>query len=285
MKALIISGGGSRAAWASGVVKYLTQSGKKYDIITGISSGALCAGFLGQYENDIYGAEALVEFWKNINQKDIYKHWFPFGYLHALWKKSAYNSKPLWKMVEKEIKTQSLQLSGKKIAVGAVCLNNGEYKLFKENDDNFVKGMLASSAFPGAFCPVEIDGKLWVDGGVRHLTPIGSAIKMGATEMDIIITSKAKSKKGNNNDSTSTIPLVLRSLNVMRQEISEGDIETLRLYNELVKAGKCTDKKYIEYNLFRPKNHLVGNILEFDKSEINKNIILGYDDAKRILGG
>jgi predicted acylesterase/phospholipase RssA len=44
MKALVISGGGSKGAFAVGVLKYLFQEkGHEYDIISGTSTGALIA--------------------------------------------------------------------------------------------------------------------------------------------------------------------------------------------------------------------------------------------------
>lgn len=44
--------------------------------------------------------------------------------------------------------------------------------------------MLASSAFPSLFSPVEIDGKLLIDGGVVNNYPVDEVLKLGA---DIII--------------------------------------------------------------------------------------------------
>jgi NTE family protein len=46
------------------------------------------------------------------------------------------------------------------------------------------KALLASSAFPSIFAPVELDGKLLVDGGVSNNFPIDEIRKLGA---DIII--------------------------------------------------------------------------------------------------
>jgi NTE family protein len=46
------------------------------------------------------------------------------------------------------------------------------------------QAMLASSAFPTLFSPVEIDGRLLIDGGVSNNYPVEEIRKMGA---DIII--------------------------------------------------------------------------------------------------
>ena len=52
------------------------------------------------------------------------------------------------------------------------------------NKGNLAQAMIASSAFPSLFSPVEIDGKLLVDGGVANNYPIDEVRKLGA---DIII--------------------------------------------------------------------------------------------------
>ena len=44
-----------------------------------------------------------------------------------------------------------------------------------------LKPLLASSAMPGAFPPVEIDGRRYIDGGVVNNVPVAPALTMGAT--------------------------------------------------------------------------------------------------------
>ncbi|HAI41072.1 MAG TPA: patatin, partial [Maribacter sp.] len=47
MKALVISGGGSKGAFAGGVAQYLIQEeGRKYDIFVGTSTGSLLISHL-----------------------------------------------------------------------------------------------------------------------------------------------------------------------------------------------------------------------------------------------
>jgi predicted acylesterase/phospholipase RssA len=43
--------------------------------------------------------------------------------------------------------------------------------------------ILASAALPGVYPPVEIDGRLLIDGGIANNTPITTAINAGATEV------------------------------------------------------------------------------------------------------
>jgi NTE family protein len=51
-----------------------------------------------------------------------------------------------------------------------------------------VPAILASAALPGVFPPVEIGGRLLIDGGVVNNTPITHAIEAGATEVWVLST-------------------------------------------------------------------------------------------------
>ncbi len=90
--ALVLAGGGARAAYQAGVVCYLRELAPEipYPIITGVSAGAINAAFLAGHPGRD-GAEALVDCWRNINQDKVYQAessigvirrilpWMPFG--------------------------------------------------------------------------------------------------------------------------------------------------------------------------------------------------------------
>ena len=65
MKALVISGGGSKGAFAGGVAQYLIQEeGRKYDIFVGTSTGSLLISHLALGKLD-----KIKEIYSNVNQK------------------------------------------------------------------------------------------------------------------------------------------------------------------------------------------------------------------------
>lgn len=51
-----------------------------------------------------------------------------------------------------------------------------------------VPAIVASAALPGVFAPVEISGRVLIDGGVVNNTPIAHAIEAGATEVWVLST-------------------------------------------------------------------------------------------------
>ena len=74
MRALVISGGGSKGAFAGGVAQYLMEGlGKDYDMFVGTSTGSLLVSHLAL--NDI---GKLYDIFTNVQQHDIFSV-SPFG--------------------------------------------------------------------------------------------------------------------------------------------------------------------------------------------------------------
>lgn len=65
----------------------------------------------------------------------------------------------------------------------------GKAQYFENSDfqnDRGIQAVMASTAIPGVFPPVRIDDDIFVDGGVVDNTPLGPAIRMGATTIHVI---------------------------------------------------------------------------------------------------
>lgn len=281
-KALVMSGGGVKGAHTVGALRYLINDlNKQYDIICGVSVGALNAGCLSMYKKQYekQGFEYLFNFWQNLTVDKIYKRWFPFGKLHALWKQSVYNSQPLIDLIHNNIKLDKIRESEKNVAVGAISLTTGHYKLFTEKDDDFVDGVLASSSFPGGLKPIKIGNELFTDGGVKHITPLKAAIDFGATEVDMILCSP-QMDTDIYDENGNTISLVLRSISLMTDQIVEADLQIAQMYNKLVLCGARPDKRFVKINIIRPNKNLINDSLRFNNKEIVKMMELGYLDAK-----
>jgi len=67
------------------------------------------------------------------------------------------------------------------LAVVATNLSRGEKRVFREGDLH--SAIMASTASPGIFEPVEIDGDLYVDGGLAASVDLATAMAMGAEEI------------------------------------------------------------------------------------------------------
>jgi len=71
--ALVLGGGGARAAYQAGVIKFIYELAPEvsFPIITGVSAGAINTAFLAGH-SDLGGAEALMRCWENIDQDKVF---------------------------------------------------------------------------------------------------------------------------------------------------------------------------------------------------------------------
>jgi hypothetical protein len=187
---LFLSAGGSWGAWGAGVLYGWAQSGTRpqFEVVTGSSTGALLGVFaiLGGCQNPASNApcvtamdDKMKEVYTTSKDADIYT---PRSILSLPFSNSINTLGPLRKLVEKTFTPTVVQqvgqvyaTSGRQLWVGTTDLDTGEFcnwnlsKLAAEgNYQRFVDLLIASSANPGVFDPVEIEGALHADGGVRH---------------------------------------------------------------------------------------------------------------------
>lgn len=285
MRALVLSGGGSKGQYHVGVIQHLMgELGIQYDIICGVSVGALIAAYLCQYPKgqEAEASKELTELFSGIENKHIWKHWFLVRYFAGLWKGGLMNSKPLRNTINKYLDTDRIRNSGRELRVGAVSLNKGDYRIFTQYDMPLKKIIYASAAFPIAFEPIEIYGQWWSDGGIRTVTPIKSAIFTGATKIDVVMASPPYSIPRFNPDPNS-VEVALRTIELMSDQIIDDDLKKALLYNKLIEAGVDHEKRYIEFNAVRPSEILNENSLEFLPKEAKVMQLKGLLDSKQVI--
>lgn len=281
MRALVLSGGGVKGAYEAGAVRYLMgELEHRYSMVAGVSAGALNAAFLCQYEvgDEKKAAAGLSKLWDEIDTSKVWKRWFPWGKLHGVWGESALDSRPLHRLVRKRLDRDMLASSGRKLRVGSVNVR-GEYRVFREDEDCIVDAVLASSAVPALFLPVGIEKGTWVDGAIREDTPVGVAIDAGADEIDVVVTSPKGAIFPPLDDPTA-IEILLRTIDILADEVMEGDLKMADLYNRLVRAGGAPGKRDVTIRVIRPTAVLVDDLLDFNPKLIASLQLAGYNDAK-----
>ncbi|MNQ07217.1 NTE family protein RssA [compost metagenome] len=199
---LVLSGGGAKGFAHIGVLKVIEEAGIKIDYIGGTSMGAVIGGLYASGYNaaqidSIFQStnfdELINDFIprssKNFYEKrndELYALVLPFnkfnvGIPEAL-SKGMYNFNLLSRITRNVRHVRDFnQLPIPFLCIGT-NIETGEQVLL--NKGNLAQAILASAAFPSLFSPVEIDGKLLVDGGVANNYPIEEVRKLGA---DIII--------------------------------------------------------------------------------------------------
>ena len=281
MRALVLSGGGSKGAYQSGALKYiLGEQEVKYDIFCGVSVGAINCAYLSMFHEgqEKLSSETLANLWSQLDTSKIYKRWKPFGRWHALFSKSFYDSSPLHNLLKTGLDLEKIRASGKKVNVGTVSLSSGKYTIFDQTSDHFVEAVIASASFPGMLSPVKFLGQLWTDGGCKEISPIKKAMEMGADEIDVIITSPQTRIK-HFIENPNTVDILKRSLDLSTDKIMANDIEKVQMHNLLAKAG-LADYKYVKLNILRPDYNLIEDLLDFRPEKIKEMMEKGYADAK-----
>lgn len=291
MKALVIGAGGSKSSFSVGSISYLLGDLKeKYDVICGVSSGAIITALLGMYRRDqeIKASRDLVKFWSDLDQDQIYKRWKFWGMVAGIWKPSLYDSTPLQNLLKSHLDLRTIQNNGRILSVGALSLNSGKYLSFTQDHPEFINATIASCSYPGMFLPVKFrsglngDNEEWFgDGGSKTNSPIKAAIDLGATHIDVIYTSPEY--RDYLPIKTPNIISILRTnFDASTEKILSNDIDKLESHNLLAQAGIGT-KKYITYNVIRPDKNLIQNSLDFNSDEIKRMIVLGYNKAKQVM--
>lgn len=283
MKALVLSGGGSKGAFQVGALKRLIMTeGHRYDIFCGTSVGALNAAFLSQYspENQLEGLSELTRLWINLKQNDVYTNWPVLGLALGVFKKGLYNAANLKKLIKKNIDPSKIKNSGNKLRVASASLTTGELAIFTEQTNFIHDAVYASAAFPVMFEPIKIAEQWYTDGGVRDISPLAQAIRAGATEIHIINCSNLQigSKRV---DSSRSLDILLRSLDIMTNEILINDVEKMLEINTLIENVEIAGKRHIKYKLLQP--HLetkLSDSLTFDHKEIVEMISAGIWDTE-----
>jgi NTE family protein len=199
---LVLSGGGAKGFAHIGVLKVLEEAGVKIDYIGGTSMGAVVGGLyaIGYNAAQIDSVFQATNFYELINDftprssknfyeksnDELYALVLPFnkfnvGIPQAL-SKGLYNFNLLSRLTRNVRHVRDFnQLPIPFLCIGS-NIETGKQVLL--NKGNLAQALLASSAFPSLFSPVEIDGELIVDGGVTNNYPIDQVRELGA---DIII--------------------------------------------------------------------------------------------------
>lgn len=242
-RALVISGGGSKGAFAGGIAEYLIkEKGIDYDIFVGTSTGSLLIPLLALGEID-----RLKRVYTSVEQTDIFSN-CPFtiikrngkivktkmNHFHVAWnflkgKKTFGESKSLRKLIKKtftEDHFKTLVKSREKVivTVSNFTRNTVEYKYAKDYSyDDFCDWIWVSCNFVPFMSLVEKNGFEYADGGFGNLVPVQEAIDAGAKEIDVIVLNP-RLEITNKPKATNAFNLLTSAIDFMITQIAQDDI-------------------------------------------------------------
>lgn len=154
---LVLSGGGSRGLAHLGIIKALQEFEVPIDIISGSSSGAI-AGALFSYG---YSPDEILSIISELSFLRLFK---PAISKTGLLRMDSTES--LFRKYFTEDDFSALKIP---LTICATDLCKGKTVYFSEGP--LLKPLMASSCIPVVFDPINIDGSLYVDGGILNNFP------------------------------------------------------------------------------------------------------------------
>lgn len=289
MKALVISGGGSKGAFAGGVAQYLIEALKRdYQLYIGTSTGSLLTSHLALQKiekiknvytsvtNDsIFDVCPFVVKQKHGSQNIAINHISVlFNFLRG--SKTFGESHNLKKLIEETLTVEEfneLKQSSKDVVVTVsnLSLNQVEYKSIKDfSYEEFVEWIWISCNYTPFMTLVKKNGCEYADGGLGNMVPIEEAINRGATEVDAIIL-QTEANQLNRLPSRNPFSLLTNMFTFMLDRIESQNI----------RIGKFTaSHNDAIINFYFAPTVLTTNSLIFNKEKMTEWWQSGYNFAK-----
>ena len=208
---LALGGGAARGFAHIGVIKALEAQGIVPDIIVGTSAGAVVGSL---YSSGLSGFE-LQKIALDIDESQI-GDW-------SLPDRGVFKGEALQNFINRAVANRPLEKLPRSFAVVATDLKSGEAALFRSGNTGMA--VRASSAVPGVFQPVNINGRDYVDGGLVSPIPVRAARSLGANfviAVDISVNPRDARTASTFDVLLQTFAIMGRSIS--RYETTEADI-------------------------------------------------------------
>lgn len=289
MRAMVISGGGSKGAFAGGVAEYLMRElNYHYDLFLGTSTGSLLISHLALNKID-----KIRDVYTSVNQNSIFSncpftiqrkygvdniainHWNVFKNFYR-GSKTFGESYKLLELIKKTLTEEEfneLKKSTQDIvaAVSNLSLNQVEYKSINDYTyEEFCEWIWISCNYTPFMSLVKKNGCEYADGGLGTMVPIEEAIKRGATEVDAIIL-QTETTLFNRMPSKNAFSLLTTMFSFMLDRIERQNI----------RIGKyVANHNDAIINFYYTPAVLTTNSLIFDKEKMTAWWESGYNFAK-----
>lgn len=290
MKALVISGGGSKGAFAGGVAQYLMQDlGKEYDMFLGTSTGSLLIPHLSLNKVD-----KVYELFTNVTQRDIFsvspfvqrkkgnREFVSIDFVNSIWqfirlKRTFGESKHLKKNIRRNFTKDEFETIRETkedivVTVSNLSKNRVEYKSINDcTYEEFCDWIWISCNYIPFMSLATVNGFEYADGGLGCVIPIREAIQRGATEVDAIVL-EAETMEGKKILGKNPFSLMLGLFGHLLDQVEKNDIT----------IGKLAAKnKNVNLNIYYTPTSLTENSLIFSKRLMENWWQQGYEYAKK----
>ncbi|WP_439152857.1 patatin-like phospholipase family protein [Winogradskyella sp.] len=288
MRALVISGGGSKGAFAGGVAQYLMErENRNYDMFLGTSTGSLLVPHLA-----VNNISKLYNIFTNVQQQDIFsvspfvqrkkgdREYVSIDFVNSLWqfiklKRTFGESKALKRNIRRNFTLEEYRKIKETkqdvvVTVSNLSMNRVEYKSINDcTYEEFCNWIWISCNYIPFMSLATMNGYEYADGGLGCVIPIREAIQRGATEVDAVVLEAENLGKqrvlGKN-----PFSLMMNLFGHLLDQVERNDILIGKL------AAKNRD---VKLNLYYTPTSLTENSLIFSKRLMEKWWKQGFDYA------
>ncbi len=199
---VVLSGGGAKGFAHIGVLKVIEEAGLPIDYIAGTSMGSIVGGLYAMgYDPDTMISLIREQNWNSImsdaiphkyisvDEKMLDRHYlatFPFNGKKIQMKSGIYGGEMINLLLARLTSPAYDIVNYNNLYIPYLCVATDlvTAEAYEMNRGNLQRSIRASMSIPFYFAPVEVDGRLLVDGGLRNNFPVHNLRNRG---VDIII--------------------------------------------------------------------------------------------------
>ncbi|MCM0612381.1 patatin-like phospholipase family protein [Marinobacter sediminum] len=257
---LALGGGAAKGIAHIGALKAFEEEQIRIHCIAGTSVGALVASYYA------FGrpAESILSICSTLNLSKIINFTLERGGL--------FSTNTIREMIHRDLGDVRIEDANIPLAICATDIETGEQLIFRKG--NLAEIVCASMAVPGLFVPVEVDGRILVDGGLVENVPISPLPDMGAG-ITVAIDLSHVSRYPKPED---TFDVISNAINIgidfnTRKQLKKADIVVpldLSRYS-LTNNAKCVDELYMEGYL--PMKKKIVRVLWYKRMNVVINLL------------
>jgi predicted acylesterase/phospholipase RssA len=166
-----------------------------------------------------------------------------------------------------------------------------------EQPQDLVLAAVASSSYTFAYEAVDMEGRLWTDGGIMTNQPVLPALRLGADVLFLVLIAPLEGE--NQTDKIKTfLDVGVHAVDILISKNFKTDIALLTNINRLcsIYAGEMGVKpeqleleigkqryRFVKFFNIAPEKPLQASALDFDSEIVSPIIVQGYRDARKVI--
>jgi NTE family protein len=246
--AVVLGGGAMLGAFEIGVIDVLAGRGVRPDLLIGTSVGAINAAYWAFHPEPEAGTR-LLELWLHADRRALFWDGWPRALARVLNRQDHLVGHGRLQQLVRATFSDWSQIEDSQIplALVATTLDTGERMVLRRG--RLTPALLASTALPGLFPPVQIEGRALIDGGVVANVDVEAAVEAGMSEalvVDVMGTGLS-SRPGNIRSMVDhTIGLSLRRQTDLALQAINGRLKVTLLRPELAFSPSLADASHTQ---------------------------------------